>query len=64
MSFRISVSGAAADAVRSTVPTLVADMVASGITALDPALWGPEAEDEPKSAQAARHEVELLEVIY
>ncbi|TFD76667.1 glucose-6-phosphate isomerase [Cryobacterium fucosi] len=46
MSFRISVSGAAADAVRSTVPTLVADLVASGITALDPALWGPEAEDE------------------
>ncbi|MDJ0322759.1 glucose-6-phosphate isomerase [Cryobacterium sp. PH31-AA6] len=46
MSFRISVSGAAADAVRSTVPTLVTDLVASGITALDPALWGPEAEDE------------------
>ncbi|WP_105036737.1 glucose-6-phosphate isomerase [Cryobacterium aureum] len=46
MSFRISVSGAAADAVRSTVPTLVTDLVASGITALDPALWGPEAEAE------------------
>ncbi len=46
MSFRVSVSGAAADAVRSTVPALVADLVASGITALDPALWGPEAEAE------------------
>lgn len=46
MSFRISVSGAAADAVRATVPTLVTDLVASGITALDPALWGPEAESE------------------
>jgi glucose-6-phosphate isomerase len=46
MSFRISVSGAAADAVRATVPTLVDDLVASGITALDPALWGQAAEDE------------------
>ena len=46
MSFQISVSGAAADAVRSTVPTLVADLVASGITSLDPALWGPEAAAE------------------
>jgi glucose-6-phosphate isomerase len=46
MSFRISVSGAAADAVRRTVPTLVADYVASGITAQDPALWGPDAEEE------------------
>ncbi|TFB76265.1 glucose-6-phosphate isomerase [Cryobacterium glaciale] len=46
MSFRISVSGLAADAVRATVPALVTDLVASGITALDPALWGPEAEAE------------------
>ncbi|WP_022892030.1 glucose-6-phosphate isomerase [Agromyces subbeticus] len=46
MSFRISVSGAAADAVRRTVPTLVADLVASGITGQDAALWGPEAEAE------------------
>ncbi|MFT2816290.1 glucose-6-phosphate isomerase [Leifsonia sp. A12D58] len=46
MSFRIAVTGAAAEAVRTTVPTLVDDLVASGITALDPALWGPEAEDE------------------
>ena len=46
MSFRISVSGAAANAVRATVPALVTDRVASGITALDPSLWGPEAEAE------------------
>lgn len=46
MSFRISVSGAAAEAVRTTVPGLVADLVASGITAQDPSLWGPEAEAE------------------
>jgi len=46
VSFRISVSGAAAEAVRTVVPTLVADLIASGITSLDPALWGPEAEEE------------------
>ena len=46
MSFRISVSGAAADAVRRTVPGLVSDLVASGITAQDPELWGPAAEEE------------------
>lgn len=46
MSFRISVSGDAADAVRRTVPGLVADLVASGITAQDAALWGPAAEAE------------------
>ena len=46
MSFKIHVSGAARDAVAAVVPTLVADMVASGITAQDPALWGPEAEEE------------------
>lgn len=46
MSFRISVSGSAADAVRRVVPTLVDDLVASGITALEPALWGPDAEQE------------------
>ncbi|MEO6309393.1 MAG: glucose-6-phosphate isomerase, partial [Leifsonia sp.] len=46
MSFRISVSGAAAEAVRTAVPVLVDDLVASGITALDPALWGAAAEDE------------------
>jgi glucose-6-phosphate isomerase len=46
VSFRIAVTGAAADAARRAVPTLVFDLVASGITALDPALWGPEAESE------------------
>ncbi len=46
MSFRISVSGAAAEAVRSTVPVLVADLVASGITAQDASLWGSDAEAE------------------
>ncbi|GAA4366969.1 glucose-6-phosphate isomerase [Agromyces bauzanensis] len=46
MSFRISVSGAAADAVRRVVPQLVADLVASGITGQDASLWGPAAEEE------------------
>ncbi|KQQ95356.1 glucose-6-phosphate isomerase [Leifsonia sp. Leaf325] len=46
MSFRISVSGAAAEAVRTHVPTLVKDLVASGITGFDAALWGPDAEAE------------------
>ncbi|MEI5584728.1 MULTISPECIES: glucose-6-phosphate isomerase [unclassified Agromyces] len=46
MSFRISVSGPAADAVRRVVPQLVTDRVASRITALDATLWGPEAEGE------------------
>src|SRR5687767_14815905 len=46
MSFRIHVSGAAKAAVDAVVPTLVADMVASGITGQDAALWGPEAEEE------------------
>lgn len=46
MSFRISVSGAAAEAVRTAVPALVDDLVASRITALDPTLWGEKAEAE------------------
>ena len=46
MTFRIHVTGAAAEAVRTVVPQLVADRVASGITAQDPALWGPAAEPE------------------
>ena len=46
MTFRIHVSGAAAAAVKTVVPQLVADRVASGITAQDPALWGPDAEAE------------------
>lgn len=46
MTFHIHTSGPAADAVSRFVPQLVADKVASGITALDPALWGPAAESE------------------
>ncbi|WP_308468773.1 glucose-6-phosphate isomerase [Rathayibacter soli] len=46
MSFKIHVSGAAAEAVTAQVPALVADLVASGITAQDPALWGKKAEHE------------------
>ncbi len=46
MSIKIHVSGAAEEAVRSTVPTLVADLVASSITDQNSTLWGPEAESE------------------
>ncbi len=47
MSFKIHVvGGTAEDAVTAVVPTLVKDLVASGITAQDPALWGPDAEHE------------------
>lgn len=46
MTFSIHVSGAAEAAVERTLPTLVADLVASGITGGDPTLWGPEAESE------------------
>ncbi len=46
MSFKIHVSGDAKTAVDAVVPTLVADMVASGITGQDAALWGPAAEEE------------------
>ncbi|SEC25297.1 glucose-6-phosphate isomerase [Paramicrobacterium humi] len=46
MSFKIHVSGAAEQAVRSAVPQLVADLVASGITDQNPTLWGPDAESE------------------
>ncbi|CAN5290432.1 glucose-6-phosphate isomerase [soil metagenome] len=46
MSFDITVSGAAAEAVAATVPQLVSDLVASRITDLDPTLWGADAEEE------------------
>ena len=46
MSFTIHVTGAAADAVERTLPTLIADKVASRITAQDPDLWGPDARAE------------------
>ncbi|KAA9087125.1 glucose-6-phosphate isomerase [Microbacterium radiodurans] len=46
MSFEIHVSGHVAEVVEETVPRLVADLVASGITAGDADLWGPEAAAE------------------
>ena len=46
MTVAIHVSGDAKTAVETHVPRLVSDLVASGITGLDPALWGPEAEPE------------------
>lgn len=46
MSFDITVSGAAAEAVGRVVPQLVDDLVASRITSLDPTLWGEAAEAE------------------
>ncbi|MEN2741113.1 glucose-6-phosphate isomerase [Microbacterium sp. X-17] len=46
MSIDIHLSGRVADVVKETLPGLVADLVASGITAGDPALWGPDAEQE------------------
>jgi hypothetical protein len=42
----IAASGDAARAIDTVVPRLVADLVASGITAQDPELWGPDAEAE------------------
>ncbi|MDF2918207.1 MAG: glucose-6-phosphate isomerase [Microbacterium sp.] len=46
MSFEIHVSGHVSDVVEKTVPRLVADLVASGITAGDADLWGPDAAAE------------------
>ena len=46
MSVRVHVSGPAAEAVETHIGTLVGDLVASGITAQDPALWGADAEAE------------------
>lgn len=46
MSFEIHVSGHVSEVVEQTVPGLVADLVASGITAGDADLWGPDAADE------------------
>ncbi len=44
MSFDIHLSGHVAAVVDQTLPQLVADLVASGITAGDPTLWGADAE--------------------
>ncbi|MCJ0699610.1 glucose-6-phosphate isomerase [Frigoribacterium faeni] len=46
MTITIAASGAAAEAIEKVVPQLVDDLVASGITAQNPTLWGPDAEDE------------------
>ncbi|BDV30467.1 glucose-6-phosphate isomerase [Microbacterium terricola] len=46
MSFRIHLSGHVKSVVEEVLPTLVADLVASGITAGDASLWGPDAEAE------------------
>lgn len=46
MSFAIRVDGAAKAAVDAVLPALVDDLVASGITAQDPTLWGPATEDD------------------
>ena len=46
MTITIAASGDAAQAVETVVPQLVSDLVASGITAQNPTLWGPDAEDE------------------
>jgi glucose-6-phosphate isomerase len=46
VSVTVAVSGSAAAAVDQLVSRLIADQVASGITTLDPSLWGPEAEEE------------------
>lgn len=46
MSFEIHVSGRPREVVASTLPGLVASLVASGITAGDPSLWGAAAEAE------------------
>ena len=46
MSFDITVSGPALDAVNRIVPQLVSDLVASRIAGQDSTLWGPNAEAE------------------
>jgi glucose-6-phosphate isomerase len=46
VSVKISVSGAAKEAVDRIVPQLVNDLVASRVTGLDSTLWGTDAEEE------------------
>lgn len=46
MTFDLHLTGHVASVVEQTLPALVADMVASGITAGDASLWGPAAEAE------------------
>lgn len=47
-SLSVSASGAAADAIATQVPGLVADSVASRLFAQDATLWGPDAEPESR----------------
>jgi glucose-6-phosphate isomerase len=46
MSFAIHASGHVKGVIDETLPSLIQDLVASGITAGDHTLWGPAAEDE------------------
>ena len=46
MSFDIRLSGRVKSVVEALLPTLTGDLVASGITAGDPTLWGADAESE------------------
>ena len=46
MSFDIRLAGRVKSVVEATLPTLTGELVASGITAGDPTLWGPAAEPE------------------
>jgi glucose-6-phosphate isomerase len=46
MSFAIHASGHVKAVIEETLPSLIQDLVASGITAGDHTLWGPEAEEE------------------
>ncbi len=46
MSVRITVSGAASEAVNRVVPQLIKDLVASRLTGGDASLWGADAEEE------------------
>ncbi|MBN9152552.1 MAG: glucose-6-phosphate isomerase [Microbacterium sp.] len=46
MSFDIHVSGHVKSVVDDVLPSLVSELIASGITAEDPTLWGPAAEQE------------------
>ncbi|GMA27538.1 glucose-6-phosphate isomerase [Arenivirga flava] len=46
MTLVVATTGAAAEAAARVVPQLVDDLVASRITAQDPTLWGPDAEEE------------------
>jgi len=49
VSFEIHLSGHVKSVVDETLPELVAGLVASGVTAGDPTLWGPDAEAEASS---------------